>query len=504
MVTPIDRLTGLTPENVGRLCDQWITTVEQLASLAVHKQFRPFLSERLGLDYETLAGLLRSFYDTGTPGQRDPSDDSAPGHRAFYDDGSRGYRSFYDDGALGRAPGPHLRGKFGMGLRLTPVTVRSLATKNPYARTVLTRPLTDADLPAGVNLAPLMPPVRDQGERGTCLSFSTCAVREFLAPEHPDLSEQFFYWACKTAGAQAGNGDEGATIPMALGALAALGVCLEATWPYDPNPCVPEEGPTPSQAALAEARRYIWDAGRQILCRVETLKRILAGADGAPAQPAVIGVMVFDSSFFSPDVFRTGRITIPFQGEPGTGGHALCVVGYQDDAASPGGGYLIVRNSWGTRWATHGEYGAGYGLMPYAYLGLYGVDALSLAAAGTWAWNAKAPAGAGGKALHGDFADDQHLHGDFADDQHLRKGRGKEDKVMSCDGYDSGEYDLAAGAEQRPEGYICGSCGRTYASRFSLVRTCEVCDAMICQTCVRLQDRSRCRAHQEGQMASDK
>ena len=33
------------------------------------------------------------------------------------------------------------------------------------------------------------------------------------------------------------------------------------------------------------------------------------------------------------------------------GGHAMCMVGYQDDADVPGGGYFLVRNSWGTAWA---------------------------------------------------------------------------------------------------------------------------------------------------------
>lgn len=36
-------------------------------------------------------------------------------------------------------------------------------------------------------------------------------------------------------------------------------------------------------------------------------------------------------------------------------------MGYQDDASSPGGGYFLVRNSWGTSWGYQCPYGAGYG-----------------------------------------------------------------------------------------------------------------------------------------------
>jgi hypothetical protein len=50
------------------------------------------------------------------------------------------------------------------------------------------------------------------------------------------------------------------------------------------------------------------------------------------------------------------------------GGHSMCFVGYQDDANSPGGGYFILRNSWGSGWAPDSPHGAGYGTIPYEYI----------------------------------------------------------------------------------------------------------------------------------------
>jgi len=47
----------------------------------------------------------------------------------------------------------------------------------------------EAKLPNAVRLMDRMPPVRDQGQRGTCVAFGAVALREFLLGSHDDLSE---------------------------------------------------------------------------------------------------------------------------------------------------------------------------------------------------------------------------------------------------------------------------------------------------------------------------
>ena len=66
---------------------------------------------------------------------------------------------------------------------------------------------------------------------------------------------------------------------------------------------------------------------------------------------------------------------MPLPNEPRVGGHAMTVAGYSDDPAAPGGGRFLVRNSWGTRWATASALGAGYGTIPYAYLAQFTKEA---------------------------------------------------------------------------------------------------------------------------------
>ncbi len=57
--------------------------------------------------------------------------------------------------------------------------------------------------------------------------------------------------------------------------------------------------------------------------------------------------------------------------------HAICLAGYQDDATVPGGGYFIVRNSWGVEWGKQCPDNPGYGWLPYDYVRRYGLTAFT-------------------------------------------------------------------------------------------------------------------------------
>jgi hypothetical protein len=48
----------------------------------------------------------------------------------------------------------------------------------------------------------------------------------------------------------------------------------------------------------------------------------------------------------------------------------MLIVGYVDNAASPGGGYFLVRNSLGEAWGNRG-----YGKLPYAYVACFALEA---------------------------------------------------------------------------------------------------------------------------------
>jgi len=233
----------------------------------------------------------------------------------------------------------------------------------------------EAELPPVVRLLGRMPPVRGQGERGTCVAFGTVALREFLVDCREDLSEQFLYWACKELDGVPGPGTY---LHTAMTALAEYGVCEEATWPYNPLPDGDEGQGPPPPGAIENAKRYRLSSTRTVEPNlVVHYKNVLGGEDGEGGMPVSFATLVFNSWYRSPETHRTGKITLPLPGERPVSGHAWCVVGYVDDEEVPGGGYFIVRNSWGIRWAPDSPEAPGHAMMPYEYVKRYAVEAFT-------------------------------------------------------------------------------------------------------------------------------
>src|SRR6266508_4574515 len=72
-----------------------------------------------------------------------------------------------------------------------------------------------------VDLSAVLGPVRDQGNRGTCLAFATTAGHEStrlsdLGDPRTDLSEELLYWACKQLEGNTSSGTKPAAAARAL------------------------------------------------------------------------------------------------------------------------------------------------------------------------------------------------------------------------------------------------------------------------------------------------
>ncbi|AHE55069.1 C1 family peptidase [Sphingomonas sanxanigenens] len=220
-----------------------------------------------------------------------------------------------------------------------------------------------AALPPSVSHAKSMPPVRQQGPRGTCVAHALSAAHEhwrLASGETVEFSEQFLYHQIKLIdGAPGACGTwqvKGAEV------LANIGAAREAVWPYNPNPPCNNNGVQPA-GALGDAANYR-------IAPVVLGPRDVFAIKSALAAGSCVGfsVPVYNSWYQSTYATQTGRLNMRIGNEAGAGGHAMCLIGYQDDADQPGGGFFILRNSWGTAWGSQCPYGAGNGTIPYAYI----------------------------------------------------------------------------------------------------------------------------------------
>lgn len=216
--------------------------------------------------------------------------------------------------------------------------------------------------------------IRDQGRRGTCVAQATTAafenlnIREGKDPKI-DFSEQFCYWSTKQDDGHPNS--DGSWAKVCFPSLAKRGICSEELWKYNPEDTGdPGQGPPPNGAIECAAKHKASFVELQPN-NVKDIKEQLA-----KKRVVSFGVPVFDSWMRNAEVARTGKINMPIPNESPIGGHEMALIGYVDDTKRPGGGDMILRNSWGTKWANESKYGAGNGSIPYRYIEEHCMEAL--------------------------------------------------------------------------------------------------------------------------------
>ena len=205
-------------------------------------------------------------------------------------------------------------------------------------------------LPLAVDLRDGCSPVENQGKLGSCTANALVGALEFLEVKagQPlvDLSRLFIYYNERVIEGSVQE-DSGAYLRDGIKALAKLGVCAEALWPYN----IAKFTQKPTAACYVQAMQHLI-ASYHRLATVDDMRACLAGG-----YPFVFGFTVYES-FESAAVTASGVVNLPQPAETVLGGHAVMGVGY-DDATQR----FIVRNSWDRDWGQKG-----YFTMPYAYL----------------------------------------------------------------------------------------------------------------------------------------
>jgi hypothetical protein len=215
--------------------------------------------------------------------------------------------------------------------------------------------------------------VRQQGQRGACQVFAFVGVIEYHLARRGqplDLSEQFLMWAANKATGL--KRTEGFNPDLLVAGLKQYGICREALMPYVPKN---ERLAKPSATALD-------DASSRTACKVISIKhwssaigfkdrdiqRITKRLDkGVP----VTATFCWPFGLFDEQIVDAQHFLID-KGIDGKSkdGHGVILVGYGLDAKVAGGGYFILRNSWGPRFADKG-----YARITFAFAKKYGIDA---------------------------------------------------------------------------------------------------------------------------------
>jgi C1A family cysteine protease len=229
----------------------------------------------------------------------------------------------------------------------TPV-VKSILSKSVPLST-----LTTTSRPTKVDLRQYCTPIEDQLDIGACTSQIGIGLLEYYYKyafgKTLDMSRLFLYKV--TRNLMGLTGDSGASLRNTMQALVMFGSPPETYYPYITRNF--DNEPTAFHYVLAQdfktLKYFRLDNGPT---RSDNLNRILTNL--AAKLPCMFGMAVY-SSFPAPG--QGSIIPMPKQGDTLLGGHAMGIVGYDDSQK-----LLLVRNSWGTSWASNG-----YGYLPYDY-----------------------------------------------------------------------------------------------------------------------------------------
>jgi hypothetical protein len=204
-----------------------------------------------------------------------------------------------------------------------------------------------------VFILPNVPPVRDQGNVGSCVGFGIGAKLTSLAQKLGVYTEWFSpTWIYNGARYIAGDlkYDDGAYPKDALDWLRTKGCLLEHFWPYNPNALDPTSPPS----------KYNTEAAKFPLL---TYYRIDTGTDGicsaiSQGYPVSIGTPWFDKWM---DIGSTGVLPAVTKSDYVAGGHETCLYGYDKVKK-----VFYGINSWGDTWGKKGTY-----IMPFSAFAIF-------------------------------------------------------------------------------------------------------------------------------------
>jgi C1A family cysteine protease len=202
-----------------------------------------------------------------------------------------------------------------------------------------------------IDLRKNCPPIYNQGELGSCTANAiACAIqydeiKQNLENNVP--SRLFIYYNERDIEGNTDR-DTGASLRDGVKCINNIGYCNETIWPYDITKFIEK----PTQECYDYARKHKSISYKRVQQDEIHIKSVLN-----LGFPIVFGISVYES-FESENVAKSGIVPLPKNDERMLGGHAIVLVGYDEEKR-----LFTFRNSWGENWGDKG-----YGYLPYEYV----------------------------------------------------------------------------------------------------------------------------------------
>lgn len=193
-------------------------------------------------------------------------------------------------------------------------------------------------------------PVRNQGDRPTCVAFAASAAHEWHAADATVRSPEDAMWTAHQVAEIPGR--EETTVSWALEGLARHDHATETAWPYG----APRWSAGRPAAALDAGNRRGLPGWREL--GRASFEKLSDDLDAG--RPIILTVAVVPAAWYHDDVLIDAE---PAHKTPGN--HAVLAVGALD-----GPDRLIIKNSWGEDWGAHG-----YGYLTRRYYDHYALCA---------------------------------------------------------------------------------------------------------------------------------
>lgn len=202
-----------------------------------------------------------------------------------------------------------------------------------------------------IDLRNKCPDIYNQGSLGSCTANALAFLFEFDEIKQNRSKEfrpsRLFIYYNERKMENTIDSDSGASIRDGIKSIHKIGVCEENLWDYD----IDKFKEKPPILCYTQAKKYKSVKYYKLDQNVYDLKCCLQ--DG---YPFVVGISIYES-FEGKNTAETGIVKMPEKTEKLLGGHAVAVVGYDDNYG------FLVRNSWGVDWGVEG-----YCFIPYEYI----------------------------------------------------------------------------------------------------------------------------------------